>query len=135
MINFYKKQALLSNWINIQYNGLDLLLPTGDYHITIQSSNIKRYGSNQYIIFNSSYKVLYANGKPYFHTQPELLSIYICIQGKHAVEGRKILKSIEDTIGLGILDDTKLYEDTEFNLRVALTSINTFKFNQIGAVL
>jgi len=135
MINFYKKQSLLSNWVNIEFDGKNLLLPTGDYRITVQSSNAVRYGKNQYIVFNCSYKVLYVNGKPYNTTQPELVQIYICIDGKHAVEGRKCLKTIEDSIGLGILDDTKLYKDTEFVLHVVLQEINTFTFNQIGAVL
>lgn len=135
MINFNKKQALLSNWINIEHNGFNLLLPDGDYRFAVLLSNTVRYGKNEFIKFNCSYKVLYANGKPFNRTQSEMVEIYICINGKHSVEGRTILKQIESSIGLGILNDTKLYKDTEFILQVAVRKINTFKFDQIGAVL
>lgn len=132
MINFDKKQALLSNWISLttpkEYGGVSVMMPDGEYPFTVLHSRLVRYGPTEYVKFRCSYK--YNNS-----IQPELAEIYMCIVGKHAIEGRKCLKSIEDTIGLGVLDDTKLYEGTEFTLRVVNRKINTFRFNQIGAVL
>lgn len=128
MMNFAKKQTLLSNWVSLEYEGMNLLFPDGDYKMTVISANAQRYGADQYIVFICSY--VWGDEK-----QPEVVEIYINIAGTHAVEGRKILKSIENSIGLGKLNDTKLYIDTEFTLRIKLREVNTFKFNQIEAVI
>jgi hypothetical protein len=140
MINFDKKQALLSNWISIEAPECpdrSFLVRDMDTHLRVISANIVRYGQNQYIVFRCSYKVLWdsKSKKAYGKLQPEIFNLYISIRGRHAVEGRSLLADINKAIGLGDLDDTKLYKDLEFRVHVAFRGINTFKFNQIGRVL
>jgi hypothetical protein len=139
MINFDKKQALLSNWISIEVQENPdryFLVHDMDIELTVLSARISGYGKDRYIVFRCSYKVLWdtASEKVYYKTQPEIFELWICLSGTHAVQGRKVLSKINSAIGLGELNDTKLYKDCKFKVHISNRSINNFHFNEIGRV-
>jgi hypothetical protein len=125
----YKEQKLLSSWA-------DSSCPTqGSMGYIIKDAGlIKGEGNNQYIAFDCRFtdrwrKVIFNGTLPDVST-----TIYICVRGNHAVEGRRILQQLESRIGAGKLDNTKLYIGSEFCCRFEKTTINNYNFNTITKI-
>ncbi|MEE9574226.1 MAG: hypothetical protein V3W20_14320 [Candidatus Neomarinimicrobiota bacterium] len=116
MKDFYKKNKLLSNWIEATDP-----IPDGDYIITVQyvSEYEYEYNLTTYFILNCVYEY---KG----HKQPDELEIYINIDGEYMIEGNELVRKLEASMGCD-LNANKFYE----GISIPITITN----EQIGAVL